>query len=147
MPYVVSIDETDGIVIVSVRVFGLAAHEDQFTARDEAFRVCKERHCSRLLVDLSELNTAPSNLMDCYNFGKSLAEAPFGLRIAHIYPIDIKSREHVMFTALVAANLGVNGKHFEKRDEARAWLSVVRTAGLTSDDTDGTDGSTADLHG
>jgi len=122
MPYVVSVDETDENVIVSVRVFGLAAHDDHFSARDEAFRVCQEKHCSRLLVDLSELNTAQSNLMDCYDFGKSLVRAPQGLRVAHINPRDIKSREHVMITALVAANLGVNGKHFEKRDEARAWL-------------------------
>ena len=120
MPYVVSVDETDEIV--NVRVFGSAAHDDHLSARDDAFRVCQERHCSRLLVYLSELNTAQSNLMDCYDFGKSLVRAPQGLRVAHINPRDIKSREHVMFTALVAANLGVNGKHFEKRDEARAWL-------------------------
>ena len=123
MPYVVSVEGTDANAIVSVRVFGLAAHDDQFSARDEAFRVCKERHCSRLLVDLSELNAAQTNFMDCYDFGKSLAQAPFGLRLAHINPTDIKSREHVMFTALVAANLGMNGKDFEKKDEARTWLT------------------------
>ena len=120
MPFEVRFDEVDGIV--KVRVSGLATTEDHETARDEAFRLCRETGCSKVLVDLRELNTGHSTTAGCYAFGTSVAQEPTAVRFAHVMPADVKSREDVEFATTVEANRGVLTRDFETVDEARRWL-------------------------
>lgn len=120
MPYAISFEMPD--MIVTVRVSGEASHDEHYAARDEAMRVCQEKHCSKLLVDLRELNTAHSSIIDCFSFGESLAQIAISLSIAHVLPKDAKSKADVRFTSTVEANRGITSREFETIDEARKWL-------------------------
>ena len=120
MPYEVSFDKIDRIV--EVRVSGLATHDDHCAARDEALRLGQENRCSRLLVDLRELDTTRSSAMDCFTFGETLARSSPGVRLAHVLPKEARSREAVRFTSIVEANRGGLVREFDSFDEAREWL-------------------------
>ena len=53
--YKVFFDESDRIV--KVVMSGKATHEDHLAARNEASHLCGEKNCSKLMVDLSNLDT------------------------------------------------------------------------------------------
>ncbi|MBN1392676.1 MAG: hypothetical protein JW947_07720 [Sedimentisphaerales bacterium] len=130
MPYKVSYDEKDNIVLV--KVSGKPIREEHISAQNEAFRLCRENNCQSMLVDLLDLNTENSSTMDCYNFGEILAAADlFPLtRIAHVLPKDDrKSIEDVKFAVTVAANRGRIIEVFNSLEKAKEWLlgSPVRT--------------------
>ncbi len=123
MPYKVSYDEENRIVLV--RVFGKATHEEHLSAQREAFRLCRENNCSRMLVDLLKLNTEKSSTPGCFDFGESLARGDISpaTRIAHVLPKDdSKSIEDVRFTATVAANRGRITGLFDSIEQAKQWL-------------------------
>lgn len=119
-PYSISFEKDMGIV--KAIVSGKPSHEDHCTLRDEVIRLCQHNQCSKLLVDLSELNTERSSTVDCFSFGKSLPLLSPGLRIAHVLPIDAKSKEDVRFTSTVEANRGVICREFEDIVEAMKWI-------------------------
>jgi hypothetical protein len=123
MPYKVSYDEKDNIVLA--KVSGKATHEEHISAQKEALRLCRENNCPSLLVDLLDLNTENSTTMGCYNFGEALAAADLSpdTRIAHVQPKnDRKSRADVKFAATVAANRGRIIAIFDSFEKARQWL-------------------------
>lgn len=122
MPYKVSYDEQNHIVLVQVS--GKATHEEHLSAQKEAFRLCKENKCSGILVDLLNLDTEKSSTFGCFSFGESLArgDIPPTTRIAHVLPSDPKSVEDVEFTTTVAANRGRITALFNTLDEAKQWL-------------------------
>ena len=120
MPWSVTFDDADGIAVV--RVWGEARPEDHWAAQNEAVRVCGEKRCSRLLVDLRELSTALSSTTDCLDFGQSLARKATSIRLAHVVPRDAKSKADVRFTSTVEANRGAVSREFETVEEARKWL-------------------------
>ena len=118
--YSLSFDETD--VIITVKVSGTPTHEDHCVVRDEALQLCRDKHCSKLLVDLRELNTQQSSTMNCYAFGESLARLFPGICIAHVLPVSIKSKKDIKFTSTVEANRGAITGDFEDIVKAREWL-------------------------
>jgi hypothetical protein len=122
MPYKVSYDKQDKIVIV--RVFGKAIHDEHRFARKEAFQLCKENNCSGILVDLLDLDTEKSTTLGCYESGESLAQGVVSptTRIANVLPKDPKSAADVKFTVTVAANRGRITDVFDSIDEAKRWL-------------------------
>jgi len=122
MPYKVSYDEQNHIVLVQVS--GKATHEEHLSAQKEAFRLCKENKCSAMLVDLLNLNTEKSSVTGCYEFGESLAQGNVSpvTRIAHVMPKDSKSIEDVQFTTTVAANRGRITGLFKTLEQAKQWL-------------------------
>ncbi len=122
MPYSVSFNKDDGII--TIRVSGKVHHDEHFAAYEEALRLCQEHMCSRMLVDLRELNTSRSSTVGCFLFGESVAKASTCLRIAHVMPADAKSKEDVEFTSTVEANRGVLTGMFETIDEAKNWLLI-----------------------
>jgi hypothetical protein len=120
MPYTVAFSEKDGIVYV--RISGATSKEDHYAARDEAFRLCQQHGCARLLVDLRELDTSEFSTTRCFAFGESTARTPPYARIAHVLPPSGKSRADVRFTSTVEANRGKPTGEFETTEEARRWL-------------------------
>ena len=120
MPFTVSFDQEGGIV--TVRVSGEATHSDHRAALEGAQRLCRENDCSRMLVDLRELNTRLSSTLSCYSFGESVAQACPGARIAHVLPVDAESRGDVEFVSTVETNRGTLTGEFASVEEARNWL-------------------------
>jgi hypothetical protein len=108
--------------IVKVQIAGLATHTELCIIREEAFKLCQEKGCSKLLIDLLHLNTRQSSIYDCFYFGESVAHIPLGVWIAHVMPIDDKTREDVKFTSIVETNRGVLAKNFETVEDAKKWL-------------------------
>ena len=120
MMYSVSYDEASGTV--AARVFGKALHSDHMAAREEAKRICSERHCKRLLVDLRDLDTEHSTDMDMFSFGRSTAKYLTGLRVAYVVPQDGKSTEGLRFTLMVGESPSVIAAEFVSYDAALEWL-------------------------
>jgi hypothetical protein len=120
VPYIVSFDLSDRIV--TVKVSGILSHDDHLKVRNEALRLCQEEHCSKILVDLSELITTSSSVANCFNFGKTFAMTSSNISVAHILPKDAKSKEDVRFVSTVGANRGLIIKDFGTINEARKWL-------------------------
>jgi hypothetical protein len=122
MPYKVSYDKQNNVVLVYVS--GRVTHEEHLSARNDAFRLCKENKCSSMLVDLLHLNTEKSSVTGCFEFGESLARGDIlpATRIAHVLPTDPKSIEDVKFTTTVAANRGRITALFETLEQAMQWL-------------------------
>lgn len=118
--YNVSFDENDRIV--KAVVSGKPTHEDHLAARKEASRLCSEKKCSKLMVDLSNLDTEHSSTMDCFSFGASFADELPHIQVAYILPKEKKSASDVWFTTTVQKNRGINCKEFEDINEARRWL-------------------------
>jgi hypothetical protein len=124
MPYSVSFDDKDGIVYVTIS--GPAVKDDHYAARDEAFQLCQDNTCSRLLVDLRDLDARAVSVMGCFTFGEALAKSSLHLRIAHVLPTDTKSAAHVIFTSTVEANRGKSTGEFKTIEKARQWLLDTR---------------------
>lgn len=124
MPYNVSYDNNDKIVIV--RISNIATIDDHFAARDKAFHLCKENKSSLILVDLRDMTFNDMTTLDCFTFGESFAKPFIGLRIAHIMPKDAKSRSDVRFASTVESNRGNLTGEFETFEEAKKWL-LART--------------------
>lgn len=120
MPYIVSFDLSDRIA--TVKVSGMLSHDDHLKVRNEALLLCQEKHCSNILVDLSELITTSSSVINCFNFGETFARTSSNIRVAHILPKDAKAKEDVRFVSNVGANRGLIIKDFETINEARKWL-------------------------
>ena len=122
MPYEISFDQKDNIVIA--RVFGMATHDEHHSAQEEAFILCNEKNCSGILVDLHDLDTAKSDSVTCFDSGEFVAKAPIPLatRIAHVMPANQKSRKNVEFVLTVAANRGRYSGQFKTFEEAKNWL-------------------------
>jgi hypothetical protein len=124
MPYAVSFDDKDGIVYVTITE--PAVKDDHYAARDEAFQLCQNHSCSRLLVDLHNLDARAITTTRCFIFGEALAKSPLHLRIAHVLPIDVESAAKVKFTSTVEANRGKSTGEFKTIEEARRWLLANR---------------------
>ena len=120
MPYSVSLNKDDGFI--NVRVSSNATHEEHCAAYDEALRLCQENMCSKILVDLRELDTCQSSKVECFLFGEWVAGSSKCLRIAHVMPTNKKSKEDVEFTATVEENRGVITGIFGTVDKAKKWL-------------------------
>jgi hypothetical protein len=124
MSFTVSFDPADKIV--TVQMSGKASHKDHIAARREALRLCRENDSLKLLVDLRELDTENSSVMDCFAFGESFPLLSPKACIAHILPKDEKSKKDVRFTSNVSANRGLLTAEFESIDQARKWLKRLK---------------------
>jgi hypothetical protein len=122
MPYEVSFDAEEGIVMV--RVFGAATHEEHRSAQKEAFRLCDENRSLKILADFRDLDTSKSTTANCYDSGEFLAEAHKNplTRIANILPGDNHAMLDVQFVATVAGNRGRISEQFVTVEEAKQWL-------------------------
>jgi hypothetical protein len=122
MPYEVSYDEQNNTVLVQVS--GKATHEEHLSARKEAFRLCKENHCSAILVDLLNLDTEKSSTPGCFEFGEALAQGNVSpsTRIANVLPKEPKSADDVKFITTVATNRGRITASFDSIEQAKQWL-------------------------
>ena len=120
MPYRVAFDEADGIVYVTYS--GKVAKKDHLAAWAAAAQSCAEHACSRLLVDFHDLSVNTLSTMDCYSFGKMVAQSAQFLNIAHVFPKDPKACENVRFASTVEANRGKKTREFATVEEARKWL-------------------------
>jgi hypothetical protein len=74
MPYAVSFNDEDGIVYVTVS--GHTVKDDHYAVRDEAFRLCREHACSKLLVDLRDFDASEFSITRIFAFGEALANHP-----------------------------------------------------------------------
>ena len=120
MPYRVAFDKADGIVYVTYS--GTVSKEEHLAAWTAAAQSCAEHACDRLLVDFHDLSVNTLSTMDCYSFGKMVAQsAPF-LNIAHVLPKYPKACENVQFASDVEANRGKKTGVFVTVEEARKWL-------------------------
>ncbi|MBN2381445.1 hypothetical protein JXQ70_01050 [bacterium] len=122
MPYLVSIDEKNEIILV--RVWGRAPKEDHFIARDEAATLLKGKKYTKLLVDLSDLlSSGIVTTLGCFDFGTNLlTKLPPHIKIAHVLPHDPDSARDVKFLSAVAANRGGITAEFNTLEEAQNWL-------------------------
>jgi hypothetical protein len=119
MPYSIFYNQSEDVV--EVKISG-AAPEDADNARTEAARLCGKNQCHRLLVDLRERVIPESITLRCFSFGVAVAHDLAGIYIAHVLPVNAKSRDDVEFTATVAANRGAVTREFEDAGHARKWL-------------------------
>jgi hypothetical protein len=124
MSFTVSFDPDARIVMV--KISGTVSPQDHHAARSEALRACRENNSRKLLVDLRELNTGPSSVMDCFAFGESFPLLSPMACIAHVLPTDEKSKKDVRFTSNVSANRGLLTGDFETIDQARSWLMRLK---------------------
>jgi hypothetical protein len=122
MPYEVSFDEKDKIVLL--RASGLVTHEEHEAARRQAAQLCRENECSKIMADLQELDTEKSSTLDCFDYGKSLAQEkiPLSTRIAIVLPTDPDSIKDIQFVTIVAENRGRGTLQFKTVEEAKQWL-------------------------
>lgn len=120
MPYRVSFDIDNRIV--NVVVSGAATINDHQAARDESIRLFQQNDCSRLLVDLRELDTTLLSTVECFDFADSFARLFPHIQIAQVIPTEAKSREDSKFMNTVAVNRGLLAREFETVEEARKWL-------------------------
>jgi hypothetical protein len=120
MSYSVAFDEEHDIVVATVS--GEASDDDHKSAFSESVEMCRNRSCSRLLVDLRTLRTAHLNTVSCFNFGEQAAKLASSLRLAHVLPVDPGSREDVVFTSTVQANRGIQTRDFDSIEDAKQWL-------------------------
>ena len=74
MPYAVSLDDKDRIVHVTVS--GPAVKDDHYAARDQALKLCQDNACSKLLVDLRDLDASAFSTMGLLTFSEALAKTP-----------------------------------------------------------------------
>jgi hypothetical protein len=121
MAYTVSYKEEE---FVLVSVMSPCTKDDHYNALDQALKLCEQKECSRLLVDLHDLNTETFSTAGCFTFGKKMAERTKYnyLKIAHILPSEQRSKEDVIFTSTVEANRGKTTREFETMEEAKEWL-------------------------
>jgi hypothetical protein len=120
MPYNVTLDEGEGII--SVVLSAKLTHADHCSVLEEVLQAHQATGSSRVLVDMRDLDTTLSSTVDCFSFGESLAKTVPCARIAHVAPLDAKSRKDVAFTSTVETNRGIICAHFENVDEAKRWL-------------------------
>jgi len=120
MPCIVSLDQTNRFVIAQIST--MDTYKDRCEARDEALQLCREMHCSRLLVDLRDLKTDRASTIDCFEFGESLSRAKKPFYIAHVMPSDPNFKEDVRFASIVAENRGIIAKECKTLGEAKTWL-------------------------
>jgi hypothetical protein len=115
-----------GEKIIFVQISGKASPEEHHAARREALRLCRENNSLKLLVDLRELCTENSTVMDCFAFGESFPLLSPKACIAHVLPEDQKSKKDVRFTSNVSANRGLLTADFETIDQAKNWLAKLK---------------------
>jgi hypothetical protein len=120
MTYSVFVDKDNAVVNVSVS--GRASNAEHLAARDEALRMCREGGCLRLLVNLSDLDTAEMSTINWFELGESFARAKPRVAIANILPKNAKSRQDIRFTSTVASNRGLTSREFDTAEEAENWL-------------------------
>jgi len=123
MPYEVTVDETNEIILV--RVWGFATNNDHLNARSEAAKMCDERQFKNLLIDLRDLKTGKGvTLMSSFRFGETLIKGalPADTRIAHVMPSDEDAHRAALYATTVAQKQGGAVKDFDTLEEARQWL-------------------------
>jgi hypothetical protein len=119
---------------VEVRVSVEATREDRCNLRDSALRLCKEKNCSRLLVDLRQMNpSSASSTMQSYGFGEDLAKKSIGIHIAHVLGTDNKTNDNTYFMSTVATNRGALTMEFNSIENAKEWLLGKRASIICTD--------------
>ena len=124
MPFTVAFDPDTRIVMV--KVSGRVSPQDHNKARSEALRVGRTNNSLKLLVDLRELITQDSSVMDCFAFGESFPLLSPIACIAHVLPKDENSKKDVKFTSNVSANRGLLTRDFETVAQAKEWLMKLK---------------------
>ena len=124
MPYKVSFHKKDGIVYV--KFLGSAVKEDHYAAFEAACQLCKDRSCSRLIVDFSDVRESTLSTLESFTFGEVVANTPRHLYIAHVLPKHAQARENVNFASTVEANRGKATGEFDTVEQARQWLLGIK---------------------
>jgi hypothetical protein len=113
----------DGVLgVVVALVYGKALHSDHIAAREEAKCICRDKQCLKLLVDLRRLDTENSTSLDCFMFGRTMANAMSGLRVAFVIPSDNKAINDLRFTLKVGEHPDILCAEFTSNDVAIDWL-------------------------
>jgi hypothetical protein len=122
MSYEVSYDKQENIILV--RAFGEATHEEHRSAQNDCFWLCKDKKCTKVLVDLSDLDTKRSSSGDFFESGECFAQADIdpSTRFAFVVPKDPQSVEDLKFTVTVAENRGRISALFDTVEQAKNWL-------------------------
>ena len=123
MPYKITVDDNDSIVIA--KVTDKVKFEVHIEALEKSLQLCSKKNIKRLLVDLRELDIKDVvSTSEAYKFGKTLAtdNRLKGIYLAHVLPILPQSRRDVELLSTVAANRGVMSKEFTNLKEAKKWL-------------------------
>ena len=120
MSYTIDYDKKMNIVVL--KHHGIAVPEDHYNAKNEVQRMCREKNCSRLLVDLRDLTGEKVTIIGCYEFGENLAEKLRNIKIANVLPEESAFTEEVSFISTVAVNRGVTIEVFKDADLALKWL-------------------------
>jgi len=120
MSYTTSFNKEDEII--EIRISGSATREEHYAALGDAIQLCQENGCAKLLIDLREMLSTRFTTTRCFTFGRSVADKPPFVRIAHVMPADAKSREDVRFVSTIEANRGIASREFETIDDAKTWL-------------------------
>jgi hypothetical protein len=120
MPYTVSYDKKNKVV--RIQVFGIDEVDDHYSARDEAFQLCKKNKCAKLLVDLSKLDIKLRGSFGCFLFGKSVIKKSPDIKIAHVLPLDVATRDDIKFIQIAESSQGGYCREFDTVDDALNWL-------------------------
>ncbi|MCP4581584.1 MAG: hypothetical protein GY839_08175 [candidate division Zixibacteria bacterium] len=123
MPYEVTVDEVNEIILV--RVWDFATHNDHLNARSAAAKMCDKRQFKNLLIDLKDLKTGKGvTMMSSFRFGETLTKEvlPVDTRIAHVMPSDSDAHRAVLYATNAAKKQGGAVKDFDTLEEACQWL-------------------------
>ena len=120
MPYEISYDEENRLMILNFS--GSPSINEHKKVRKEVVPLLKIKKYSKLLVDLSNLDTSFIKTMDNFSFGETSPQAYKGIKLAIVLPLDEPSKEDILFTSTVAFNRGLNIKEFNTVEDALSWL-------------------------
>lgn len=108
--------------VVKLQIIGLDKKEDHYKALKEVCQLCKDNNCSNLLVDLRKMDEKTRDGFGCFNFGMAVVNKLRRIKIAHVYPSNLKSRGDVRFISTVEQNRGVITNEFNTIEEALKWF-------------------------
>lgn len=102
--------------LLRVRAWGEDPIENWYASREKVIELAEAHKTMRLLVDVRELETAPS-VLDIFDFGQ---DWPIGIKTAIL--VGEKTDEDVMFVETVAVNRSKQMQIFYEESEAVRWL-------------------------
>ncbi len=118
MPYHVELTGAQGIL--NLRYYGTVDAKERLQSLDRVLGMCREQRIRKLLVDYKDVK-ATSIAMETEILSSTLAGADFPetLRVALIFPVDLKSEKAA---GAFSKRTALEGKIFYSRDAGRLWL-------------------------
>ena len=102
--------------LIRVRAWGVDPIEDWIASKEMVVQLHDTHGVFQLLVDVSELETAPP-ILDIFDFGQAW---PHTIRAAILF--GEKTNKDLQFVETVAVNRGKQMRIFYDEDEALLWL-------------------------